>query len=95
MIPWPDLPVFGRFRFQARVERELNRRVTTYGDNALRRVLSDLEREDLRSSYREILKAVADRLRRRSQKPVLSTESLNTLMDRIKPPKTGSTAGRR
>jgi hypothetical protein len=95
MIPWPDLPIFGRLRFGARVERELNRRVATYGDGALRRVLADLERDDLRSSYRDILKAVADRLRRRSQKPVLATEDLNAMLDRFRPPKTRSTAGRR
>jgi hypothetical protein len=95
MIPWPNLPIFGRFRFGARVDREFNRRVSTYGDGALRRVLADLERDDLRSSYREILKAVAERLRRRSQKPILATEDLSTLMARFKSPKTRSTAGRR
>jgi hypothetical protein len=95
MIPWPNLPIFGRFRFGARVERELNRRVGTYGDGALRRVLTDLERDDLRSSYREILKAVAERLRRRDQKPVVATPDLGALLDRFKPPKTRSTAGRR
>ena len=95
MIPWPDVPIFGRFRFQARVERECNRRVATYGDGALRRVLTDLDRPDLRSSYREILKAVAERLRRRNEKPALSSAGLDTLLDRLKPPRTRSTAGRR
>lgn len=93
MIPWPDLPIFGHFRFSARVERELNRHLTNYGDDALNRVLADLERTDLRSSYREILKAVAERLRRRGRKP--ASNDLNTLLSRFKPPRTGSNAGRR
>ncbi len=90
MIPWPDLPLFRHFRFSARVKRELNRRLATYGDNALRHVLADLERDDLRSSYREVLTAVAGRLRRR-RKPI----ELGAVLERFKSPKARTTAGRR
>jgi hypothetical protein len=74
-------------RFHSRVRRETLRRVRTYGDNALKQVQVDLERADLRSSYREILTAVADRLRREQHKSPPITENLDQLLRRLKPRK--------
>jgi hypothetical protein len=68
MPEWPNLFRIWRFRFNARVDRELARRENMYEDHALENVLADLERTDLRSHYREVLQAVAQRLRRRRQK---------------------------
>jgi len=68
MPAWPNLFQIGRFRFNARVGREVTRREHIYGEDALARVLADLQRPDLRSHYREMLQVVAERLRRKSRK---------------------------
>ena len=67
MASWLDRLPIGLWRSKSRVDRVLRRYESTYGERALQRVLTEMERPDLRSSYRDVLKAVAGRLHRQGE----------------------------
>ena len=92
MALWPDLLRTKRSRFKDRVERELEFYVAAYGDGARERILIELERPELRSRYRDVLKAAADLLATRAAaapKPA-GGGGLAATLRRAKPGKTRS-----
>ncbi len=91
MTSWLDLLPIGILRFRSRVDRVLKRYEATYGERALQRVLAEIERPELRSGYRDVLKAVAERLRRQSEAQAKSaTGGLAAVQLLLKPRKNRS-----
>ena len=94
MAFWPDLRWTRRSRFKDRVDSELEFYTAAYGESALDRIRAELERPELRSRYRDVLKATADALASQVGQPSKPATSggLGATLRRMKSGKARSSA---